>query len=80
MTCVIEHCETEPCSDYPACSVHARTVHFTNRACRCESCQVERLFSQLANDRRVLSDDVPLLMDFYSDRIAAFHERMTINA
>ena len=80
MACVVEHCETEPYGGYPACSVHARTVHFAHRVCRCESCQVEQLFAQLANDQRALSDDVPLLMDFRGERITAFQERMAVNA
>ena len=38
-----------------------------------------RLAKQLADDQQALVGDVPLMMDFRSDRITAFHER-TANA
>lgn len=49
----------------------ARARYFLERA---------RLARQLVEDTQALSDDVPLLMDFRSDRVAAFEERVTVYA
>lgn len=31
-----------PSRDYPACSVHAVTMHFPHRHCICRSCEAEQ--------------------------------------
>lgn len=42
MNCLFEGCESIPSRDYPACSVHAVTMHFPHRHCICRSCEAER--------------------------------------
>lgn len=45
----------------------SRAKYFLERA---------RLAKQLADDQQALGDDVPMLVDFRSDRLAEHHERM----
>lgn len=81
MACLFPECEREPAADYPACSAHAKQMHFPHRH-DCKHClalaeaerltePMLRLVGQVEEINRCYSDEPVMRADFIDERIAA---------